>query len=209
LWANAEVGTGISFGRRVMLRIPSKAIAPANGDLDLRLLRRIPRETEGLRLLRQYLRGMEDLGLATPDLQRATVAHIHDLVTLGATRDAPIATENCGVRAARLRAVKDDIAKNLKEGDVSVAAVAARHRVSPRYLHKLFESEGVTFSEFALDQRLARAHQLLSDPRRAREKIASVALDAGFGDISYFYRAFRRRYDVLPTDVRTQARGLH
>ena len=42
--------------------------------------------------------------------------------------------------------MKDDIAKNLKEGDVSVAAVAARHRVSPRYLHKLFENEGVTFS---------------------------------------------------------------
>ena len=49
----------------------------------------------------------------------------------------------------------------------------------------------------------------LSDPRRTREKIASVALEAGFGDVSYFYRAFRRRYDVLPTDVRAQAQGLH
>jgi AraC-like DNA-binding protein len=32
---------------------------------------------------------------------------------------------------------------------------------------------------------------------------------AGFGDVSYFYRAFRRRYDVLPTDVRVQARVQH
>ena len=75
-----------------------------------------------------------------------------------------------GVRAARLRAVKDDIARILKEGDVSVATVAARHRVSPRYLHKLFEREGVTFSEFVLDQRLTRAHRLLSDPRRAQRE---------------------------------------
>ena len=212
LCANAEVEEGTSFGRRVMLRVPRKAIAPGIIDLGTRFQRRrIPRETEGLRLLRQDLLAMMDLDLATPALQQLTVSHVYDMMTLtlGSTGDAPIATENCGVRAARLRAVKDDIAKDLKEGDVSVAAIAARHRVSPRYLHKLFESEGVTFSEFVLDQRLARAHQLLSDPRRAREKIASVALDAGFGDISYFYRAFRRRYDVLPTDVRTQAQGLH
>jgi AraC-like DNA-binding protein len=60
-----------------------------------------------------------------------------------------------------------------------------------------------------LDQRLALAHPLLSDPRGASDKIASVALAAGFGDVSYFYRAFRRRYDLLPTDVRAQAQGLH
>ena len=67
----------------------------------------------------------------------------------------------------------------------------------------------MTFSEYVLDLRLTLAHRLLSDPRRAREKIASVALEAGFGDVSYFYRAFRRRYDVLPTDVRAQTHGLH
>ena len=211
LSTTAEVVTGISFGRRVMLRFPSKAIAPAVVDLGARVLHRIPRETEGLRLLRQYLRAMQDLDLATPDMQRLTVAHVYDLValTLGATRDAADAAEDRGVRAARLRAVKDDIARNLAEGDISVAAIAARHRVSPRYLRKLFEREGVTFSEYVLDQRLALAHRLLSDPRRACEKIASVAFAAGFGDVSYFYRAFRRRYDLLPTDVRAQAWGLN
>ena len=67
LSTTAEVVTGISFGRRVMLRFPSKAIAPAVVDLGARVLHRIPRETEGLRLLRQYLRAMQDLDLATPD----------------------------------------------------------------------------------------------------------------------------------------------
>jgi AraC-like DNA-binding protein len=110
---------------------------------------------------------------------------------------------------ARYPRYKEDIVRNLELGDVSVAAVAARHRVSPRYLRKLFESEGVTFTEYVLDRRLELAHRLLCDPRRASEKIASVAFAAGFGDVSYFYRAFRRRYDLLPTDVRAQARGLH
>ncbi len=212
LCANAEVEAGTSFGRRVMLRVPRKAIAPAVLDLGTRFQRRrIPRETEGLRLLRQDLRAIQDVDLATPDLQRLTVAHIYDMMalTLGAARDPATAAEDRGVRAARLRAVKEDIIRHLEYGDMSVAAVASRHRVSPRYLRKLFESEGATFSEYVLDQRLSLAHRLLSDPRRGREKIASIAFAAGFGDVSYFYRAFRRRYDLLPTDVRAQARRDH
>ena len=63
----------------------------------------------------------------------------------------------------------------------------------------------MTFTEHVLGQRLAYVHRLLSDPRRAGEKVASVAFDAGFNDVSYFYRVFRRRYGVLPTDVRAQA----
>ncbi len=194
-----------------MLRIPHEAIAPRSPISARDSCAAFRRETEGLRLLRRYLHATQDLDLATADLQRTTVAHVYDLIALmlGATGDAAGLAKDRGVRVARLRAVKDDIARNLAEGDISVAAIAARHRISPRYLRKLFESEGVTFSEYVLDQRLALAHRLLSDPRRAREKIASVAFAAGFGDVSYFYRAFRRRYDLLPTDVRAQARGLH
>jgi AraC-like DNA-binding protein len=208
---NAEVGTGHSFGRRVMFRVPYKALAPKVVDLGARMLRRIPRETEGLRMLRRYLQAMQDVELATADLQRLAVTHVYDLMalTLGATRDAAQVAADRGVRAARLRAVKEDIVRNLTEGEISEEAIAARHRVSPRYLRKLFESEGVTFTEYVLEQRLALAHRLLSDPRRANEKIASVAFAAGFGDISYFYRVFRRRYDLLPSDVRARARGLH
>jgi AraC-like DNA-binding protein len=211
LCANAELGTSRSFGRRVMLRVPHTTIAPAIADLGARFLRRIPGETAALRLLRRYLHAMQCMDLATPDLQRLTVAHICDLMalTLGATRDAAAVAQDRGVRAARLRAIKDDVTRNLEHGDVSVDAIATRHRVSPRYLRKLFENEGVTFSEYVLEQRLALAHRLLSAPRRANEKIASVAFAAGFGDVSYFYRAFRRRYDLLPSDVRAQARGLH
>jgi AraC-like DNA-binding protein len=211
LTANDEVATGFSLGSRILLRIPKRAIAPAVPDLGARALRRIPRDSESLRLLRQYLRAIQDMDLATPDIQRLTVAHVYDLVALalGATRDAASAAQDRGVRAARLRSIKDDVARNLADGEISVLVIAARHHVSPRYLRKLFESEGVTFTEYVLDQRLALAHRLLCDPRRTSEKIASVAFAAGFGDLSYFYRAFRRRYDLLPTEVRVQAQGQH
>lgn len=202
-----EVAAGTAFGRRVLLRVPTKAIAPVVGDLGALFMRRIPREAEALRLLRQYVRGVQEMDLGTPDLQRLTVSHIYDLValTLEATGDVAKAAESRGAGAARLCAVKEDIVRNLEHGDVSVDAIAARHRISPRYLRKLFEREDLTFSEYVLDQRLALAHRLLSDPRHANDKIASIAFAAGFGDVSYFYRVFRRRYDLLPTDVRERA----
>ena len=59
-----------------------------------------------------------------------------------------------------------------------------------------------------LTQRLARAHHMLSDPRRSGEKIANIAYDVGFGDVSYFNRAFRRRYGAAPSEVRASERRL-
>lgn len=209
LCSNADVASGMTFGRRVMFRLAAKSLASMVPDASAAVLRRIPRETDGLRLLRQYLQVVQDsVLLAQPELQRMAVAHIYDLaaVTLGATRDAAAAASNHGVRAARLAGIKQDIAANVAHGDVSIGAIAARHRVTPRTVQKLFEQDGTTFSEYLLAQRLALAHRMLSDARRAQEKIAVVALMAGFGDISHFYRAFRRRYGVLPTDVRAQAR---
>jgi AraC-like DNA-binding protein len=71
----------------------------------------------------------------------------------------------------------------------------------------LLESDATTFSELVLGQRLHRAHQLLTDQRRSDRTVSSIAFDAGFGDLSYFNRAFRRRYGATPSDVRKKARG--
>jgi AraC-like DNA-binding protein len=201
---NAEVTSGEIFGRPTIIRVPRRAVAPMVADLDACVQRRIPADTGALQLLRPYVRAVQDCG-ATQGLQPLMARHVHDLVALllGATRDAAREAEGRGVRAARLRAVKQDVARNLEHGDLSIGAVAARHRVTARYVQKLFEHEGTTFSEYVLGQRLAFAHRLLADPRRADEKIACIAFAAGLGDVSYFYRAFRRRYGVLPTDVRS------
>jgi AraC-like DNA-binding protein len=209
LCTNGEVAHGITFGRRVMFRVSARALSALVPDVNACVLRRIPREAPGLALLRQYLRVMQDgETLASTSAQRIAVAHVHDLLalTLGATRDAAVEAEARGGRAARLHAIKDDIARHLAHGDVSLGAVAARQRVTTRYVQKLFETDGTSFGAYVLDRRLAHAHDLLSNPRHTAEKVAGVAFAAGFGDVSYFYRAFRRRYGMLPADVRAQAR---
>jgi AraC-like DNA-binding protein len=48
-------------------------------------------------------------------------------------------------------------------------------------------------------------HRKLIDLRFASQAISSLAFDAGFGDLSYFNRAFKRRYGATPSDVRRSA----
>jgi AraC-like DNA-binding protein len=166
----------------------------------------IPGATAPLRLLASYVGAIRGGPLPpSPELSGLVVAHIHDLIalSLGATRDAAAAAQAHGIRAARLQAIKGDIAANLGDSDLRLNAIAARQRVTPRYVHKLFEIEGTTFSGFVLGQRLAQAHRLLTDPRLAKRPVSSIAFDVGFGDLSYFNRSFRRRYGTTPSEVRS------
>jgi AraC-like DNA-binding protein len=96
---------------------------------------------------------------------------------------------------------------NLGARDLSLDAVAARQGISPSYVRKLFESDRTSFTDFVLSQRLARAHRLLGDPRSTGHAIGDIALAAGFGDLSYFNRAFRRRYGVTPGGLRGRSNG--
>ena len=206
---DAETGVMTIPGpnRCISLRIPAQALSP-----DMRIRTRFARvvaaDNDVLRLLRPCLRVLRDPEIArTPDLLRLAVNQVHDLATilLGASREAVEIAEGRGLRAARFAAIKEDILRNLGVTDVSVGALATRHRVTPRTIQTLFEGEGTTLTGFVLQQRLARAHGLLCDPLKTEEKIAGIALDAGFGDLSYFNQAFRRRYGAAPSDVRARA----
>jgi len=195
-------------GEYISLRLPVLAVAPFVAGLDTAYGRPIPAGNRELRLLIRYIALLQEMdSFAAPDLRRQAVAHIHDLVALavGATRDGAEAAKNGGVQAARLCVIKEDVANRLAEAGLSLATVAARHRLVPRYVQRLFESEGVTFTEYVLAQRLALAHRVLTDPRHADLKISAIAFNAGFGDLSYFNRTFRRRYGVAPSEMRPTA----
>ena len=188
-----------------VIRLPRAMLAPLVPDIDRAVLCRIPRGTGMLRLLGSYIDAVfDDPALAEPQARRLVVAQLCDLVavTLGATRDAVAIAEGRGIRAARLGAIKADVEAHLATSDLSPGAVAKRQRISDSYIRKLFEGEGTSFSEFVLGRRLERAHRSLTDPRWARQSIASIAFSAGFGDLSYFNRTFRRRYGLTPSELR-------
>lgn len=163
-------------------------------------------DTPALQLLTRYLWIVrEGRLLEDPALHSLAVAHIRDLLGLvlgGGTAAAKQASRRA--KAARMRDIKSYIAENL-DGSPSLADAAARQGVTPRYVRRLFEQEGTSFTRYVLGERLARAHHMLRDPHFADRPITSIAYDVGFGDLSYFNRCFRRHFGKCPSAVRAEA----
>jgi AraC-like DNA-binding protein len=190
------------------IRMPRSAIAPLVPRLGNMTMQRIARDTSGLRLVRKYLEVVaDDDALAAPTSQRLIIGHFYDLVALalGARSDAKALAADKTVGAVRLAAIKADIVANLDDGNLNATVVATRNRMTLRYLHKLFESDGITYSEFVLGQRLTRAYCLLRNPLHSRRAISTIAFELGFNDLSYFNRTFRRRYNATPSEIRDGA----
>ena len=85
---------------------------------------------------------------------------------------------------------------------LNVTDVAGRRGVTPRYVQMLFESESTTFTEYVLAQRLARARRMLAEPGLRHRTISAIAFEVGFGNLSYFNRAFRRHFGMTSTEAR-------
>ena len=78
--------------------------------------------------------------------------------------------------------------------------LAAEARLSRYHFLRLFRAvTGVTPRQFILRTRLRRAAVRL---RADDQKIAEVALDCGFGDISHFNRTFRAEFGLSPRAYR-------
>ena len=210
LTATADPGV-VTIDRRsklFSLRMPRTVLGSALADFDACLLRPVLRHSEPLRLLTAYVDALlRSEVFPTPPLLDRVVAHIHDLVslTLGATRDAGEVARGRGVRAARRQIIEDEIIKNLGSGELSAGFVAAKLGVTSRYVHLLLEETGKSFSHHVLERRLEKAAALLRDPQWRHSKIADIAAEAGFTDLSYFNRSFRRHFGATPSDIRTAA----
>ena len=126
--------------------------------------------------------------------------YLADIVTLqlGANRDGGDEIAKGGLMAVRRQLVLEKIQARAADPAFNANVVAGELGVSRRYINLLLEQTGRSFSEHVLDRRLAIAYELLlAQPDRSRT-IASLALQAGFSDLSYFNRVFRRRFGDTP-----------
>ena len=111
------------------------------------------------------------------------------------------------LRPALLAALLEHIEGRLGDPGLSVGGVAAHFGISKRYLHKLFEPTGDSFSRHVLKRRLERAAADLAAPEQARTPIAEIAFRNGFSDLSYFNRRFKARFGATPREIRGNAAG--
>jgi AraC-like DNA-binding protein len=172
------------------------------------LTRRIRRESEGLKLLIGYIRALESTSTSlSPEGRELVRRHVFDLAVLAATRPAGIGeSEVSAVVAARRAKVLDVIADRFQDPELSVAAVADTLRISPRYVQRLLGTLGTTFTAHVTELRLQFVLKLLTEHERRPRRIADIALEAGFSDVSNFNRSFKSRFGDTPRNMRGSGR---
>ncbi|MFC4945014.1 helix-turn-helix domain-containing protein [Pseudonocardia sp. GCM10023141] len=89
---------------------------------------------------------------------------------------------------------------NIRHGDLSAVRVARRFGISTRTLHRLYADSDRSFAQTVIGFRLDGCAQELAagSPRSLTE----IAAQWGFCDLSHLNRAFRARYDCLPSQYR-------
>ena len=67
----------------------------------------------------------------------------------------------------------------------------------------MFKNEtGRTLNQYITEFRMARAKDLLDDPRN---KIVEVAGQVGYNDSNYFSKTFRKTFGMSPSEYREQS----
>lgn len=199
--------TGRTATRVINLRLSRSLLSSHIADLDDLVARPIPRDNRVLEFLTGYTTMLSDqAALAVPELRNMVATHLHDMASLLLGGSSDRGAHEQGLRAARLQAIKQHIRARISDHELTLANVARSQQISESYLRQLLADSGTTFTDFVLGGRLARAHRMLIDPRHAHRSISAVAFEAGFGDLSYFNRTFRRRYGATPSDIRIGAR---
>ena len=194
-----------SPGGSLTLRVPRTHLESTLVSVEDAIMRPVPAEHGALKLLSDYATWLLKAGGSLdPQLLNLSIRHVHDLLalTVGPSADFAETARTRGLRAARLKLAKSHVVAHSHRRDLTIATIAASLSVTPRYVQRLFEADGTTFSAFLVGQRLARAHRLLCEPGSSHVAIGTIAYDVGFGDMSYFNRCFRRQYGRTPREVR-------
>ncbi|WP_327320446.1 helix-turn-helix domain-containing protein [Streptomyces sp. NBC_01235] len=98
---------------------------------------------------------------------------------------------------ARIRAF---IEEHLMDPDLSPQSIAVAHHISVRYLHKLFQNDGTTVSQWVRQRRLDFCRKDLGRTSYRRLTVAAVAQRWGFRSASHFSRVFRDAYGMSPRE---------
>ncbi|MCN9244948.1 helix-turn-helix domain-containing protein [Streptomyces sp. RY43-2] len=191
---------------------------------------RIPRcylgvtESEMNRVLGVPIRGSEGFGALVSDFLSAlaakaefrqstigdrrarTAVHLLSVLVMELLEadTADEAADATGVGNELLSRIRAFIEEHLMDPDLSPQSIARAHHISVRYLHKLFQNDGSTVSQWVRQRRLESCRIELGRSNR-RFTMAAVAHRWGFSSPSHFSRTFRGAYGMTPSQWQSLA----
>lgn len=185
------------------IRIPRSILSAEAQDLGANAGRRLAGSDPSVRLCSGYSETLWQL------CRKTSVSAI----PANATRILSRLIDNClpggHESASRLdwQSINAYIEDHLFDPDLTIAQVSADLGVTARWLQSLFAQKGTTPARYILEERLTEAGRRFSDPAFRTQSVTMIAFDLGFGDLTYFGRAFRARYGISPRDFRRYDRA--
>lgn len=101
---------------------------------------------------------------------------------------------SAGVKQEHLRRIRCFIRRHLNDEQLTPSWIANAHRISPRYLHMLFENENTSVSRYIQQLRLEYCKDSLSDQSLDSYSVSEIAYRHGFKSASHFSRVFRQKF---------------
>lgn len=190
----------------LVISLPGKTFEPRLAQPGAVLMQKVrPQAVDNLRLLVNFVRMMlnQDAGLSETGARLSSL-YIHDLAVLllNTNQEETWLARNRGLAAVRLRAIKAFIGQHCRRPDISLGMIAAQHNISEHYVRKLLYDAGTSFSDCLVEARLGTVYRQLRHPLYLHKHISELAYAAGFNNLSWFNRAFKRRYGKTPSDMR-------
>ncbi|WP_254916215.1 acetamidase/formamidase family protein [Pandoraea sp. PE-S2T-3] len=194
--------------RIVTLHIRHALIAPRLASAPLAGTCKLPPSVGGLfgSLLRTIADQLD--AMAEPDAQALEPVEgvLLELLASALVAAKPHATSGLSSsRSAMFARICHRVQARLAEPDLSLSAIASDEHISDRYLRKLFEDSGHSFSTYLRNSRLERCHADLANPVYDQLSVSDICYRWGFNDPSYFSQAFRERFGVSPKAYREQS----
>ena len=109
---------------------------------------------------------------------------------------------SAALRAGSLQRIWRGIEAHLDDPDLSVAMIADQQGLSVRYVQKLFEESGESFSRYVRRRRLEQIRAELANPLNRDVSITTASFRWGFNDSATLSRAFRAEFGVSPREYR-------
>lgn len=204
-WEPSRIACNSAF-RVSLLSLQCEGLDVSEIDVERAVERGIARDAEGLTLLRRYLLAIEkDANTRrSPEAAALIARHIQDLLALALTRWPGDFEKNVNLTLLEMRldAVSAYLEANFRDPAMSVSEAAVALAISPRYIERILQGAGTTFSRRLIELRLDEAYRQLRDAQLADRGIETIALSSGFANAAHFSRRFRARFGYPPSDVR-------
>jgi AraC-like DNA-binding protein len=109
--------------------------------------------------------------------------------------------------ASNFHRISQAIELQLGDGDLTLHQIAEQQHVSARYIQKLFQQAGLSFSQYLRRRRLEHCHADLASPAHRSLSVSDICFRWGFNDAAHFSRSFRADYGMTPRAFRQERLG--